>query len=149
MLASAPPQAENVTLVAIEKDVHDAKCRIQTMKQEVEILKRNVPMGVDLEQMKPKKTEIPNPRIVARWTNDELLLAAQGIRRYGKDFTRIAEIVSTKTEKHVKSFYVNYKARFGLDAQVAEHELEELNTDLETPTSAVTTPIKSSSSKSK
>ena len=53
-----------------------------------------------------------------------------GIRRYGKDFAKISEIVPTKTEKHVKSFYVNYKARFGLDAQVAEHELEKLNDDL-------------------
>jgi hypothetical protein len=76
-------------------------------------------------------------------------LTYKGVRRYGKDFLKIAEIVPTKTEKHVKSFYVNYKARFGLDAQVAEHELEKLNDDLDgvdgNAKSEPTTPLKSTS----
>jgi hypothetical protein len=50
------------------------------MKQEVEILKRSLPTTSELDLLKPKKAELysTNPRVVARWTNEELLLAAQG-----------------------------------------------------------------------
>ena len=52
------------------------------MKQEVEILKRNIPSELELDKLKPKKSEThsTNPRVVARWTNEELLLAAQGYK---------------------------------------------------------------------
>jgi len=47
------------------------------MKQVAEVLSRNVPSEAELEERKPKKPET-QPRVVARWTNEELLLAAQG-----------------------------------------------------------------------
>ena len=38
-----------------------------------------------------------------------------GIRTFGKNFTAIAEVIGTKTESHVRSFYVNYRRRYNLD----------------------------------
>ena len=78
---------------------------------------------------------LPDPasRINARWTNEELLLAVQvsqffliiynflklellqGIRKFGKNFSAIASILGTKTESHVRSFFVNYRRRYDLD----------------------------------
>ena len=65
-----------------------------------------------------------NNRINARWTNEELLLAVQGVRKYGKDFKAIAEVIGNKTESHVRSFFVNYRRRYNLDEVLAEFEKE-------------------------
>jgi len=124
VLASATPQAENVTLFGLEREVLDMKCRVQTMKQNVEMIKRKLPeSGID--KYRPKEsTSTTSPRVNARWTQEELMLAAQGIRRYGKDFAKIAELLQTKSETHLKSFYANYRKRFGLDGLVEEHQTE-------------------------
>lgn len=63
-------------------------------------------------------------RINARWNNEELLLAVQGVRKYGKDFKAIAETIGNKTESHVRSFFVNYRRRYNLDEVLAEFEKE-------------------------
>ena len=47
-----------------------------------------------------------------------------GIRNFGKDFKTIAEILGTKTEVHVRSFFANMKRRFNLDAVLQEYEEE-------------------------
>jgi len=60
-------------------------------------------------------------RINARWTNEELLLAVQGIRKFGKNFAAIASILGTKTESHVRTFFVNYKRRYNLDDVLREY----------------------------
>ena len=38
-----------------------------------------------------------------------------GIRTFGKNFTAIADVIGTKTESHVRSFFVNYRRRYNLD----------------------------------
>jgi hypothetical protein len=63
-------------------------------------------------------------RINARWTNEELLLAVQGVRKYGKNFKAIAEVIGNKTEAHVRSFFVNYRRRYNLDEVLAAYEAE-------------------------
>lgn len=50
-----------------------------------------------------------NGKTNSRWTNDEMLLAVQGIRKYGVDFKAIAEVIGNKTESHVKSFYATQR----------------------------------------
>ena len=77
-------------------------------------------------------------RINARWTNEELLLAVQGkikhcwfiqptfstvsgIRKFGKNFAAIASILGTKTESHVRTYFVNYKRRYNLDDVLREY----------------------------
>ena len=63
-------------------------------------------------------------RINSRWTNDELLLAVQGVRKYGKDFKAISEVIGNKTETHVRAFYANHQRRFNLNAVLKEYENE-------------------------
>jgi REST corepressor 1 len=47
-----------------------------------------------------------------------------GIRKYGKDFRAIAEVIGTKTEAHLRSYFVNYRRRFNLDTVLKEYEAE-------------------------
>lgn len=61
-------------------------------------------------------------RINARWTNEELLLAVQGVRKYGKDFKSIAEVLGNKTEHHIRTFFMNYRKRYELDNVLKEWE---------------------------
>lgn len=63
----------------------------------------------------------PN-RVVSRWNNDELSLAVKGVRKYGKDFQAIAELLGTKSEAQVRTFFVNYRRKFNLDAILKEFE---------------------------
>lgn len=42
----------------------------------------------------------------------------------GRDFQAIAETLGTKTEAHVRSFFISYRRRYNLDAVVREHEAE-------------------------
>jgi hypothetical protein len=46
------------------------------------------------------------------------------VRKYGKDFRAIAEVIGTKTEAHLRSFFVNYRRRYNLDAVLKEFEAE-------------------------
>jgi len=48
----------------------------------------------------------------------------QGIRKFGKNFSAIASILGTKTESHVRSFFVNYRRRYDLDSAYKEYEAE-------------------------
>jgi hypothetical protein len=47
-----------------------------------------------------------------------------GVRKYGKDFKAIAEVIGTKTEAHVRTFFVNYRRRYNLDAVLRDFEAE-------------------------
>ena len=47
-----------------------------------------------------------------------------GIRKFGKNFKVIAEIIATKTESHVRSFFVNYRRKYNLDAALKDYEIE-------------------------
>ncbi|KAH8274892.1 hypothetical protein KR044_009356, partial [Drosophila immigrans] len=62
------------------------------------------------------------PRIAARWTQDEISMAMLALRDYGKNFPMIAKVVGTKTEAHVRSFYVSSRRRYNLDQIVKEYE---------------------------
>jgi len=48
----------------------------------------------------------------------------EGVRKYGKNFKAIADVISNKTESHVRSFFVNYRRRYNLDEVFAEYERE-------------------------
>merc|ERR1712110_948963 len=72
-------------------------------------------------------------RINAKWSNEELLLGVQGVRKFGKNFATIAEVIGTKTESHVRSFYVNYRRRYNLDNALKEYEAEHGPSGIETP----------------
>ncbi|POI35027.1 hypothetical protein CIB84_001221, partial [Bambusicola thoracicus] len=67
----------------------------------------------------------------ARWTTDEQLLAVQAIRKYGRDFQAISDVIGNKSVVQVKNFFVNYRRRFNIDEVLqeweAEHGKEETN----------------------
>lgn len=50
------------------------------------------------------------------------MLAVQGVRKYGKDFKSIAEVIGNKTEHHVRTFFVNYRKRYNLDNILKDFE---------------------------
>lgn len=92
--------------------------QVQQNKQVISALKRKTTEGIDDVRPNADSTS----RINARWTNEELLLAVQGVRKYGKDFKTIAETLGTKTESHLRSFFVNYRRRYNLDNVLKDFE---------------------------
>ncbi|XP_047099716.1 REST corepressor 3 [Schistocerca piceifrons] len=106
-------------LKAMDREIVSLKRQVQNNKQTLSALRRKTSEGID--EYRPLDS---NTRINARWTNDELLLAVQGVRKYGKDFRAIAEVLGTKTEAHVRSYFVNYRRRYNLDAVLKEFEAE-------------------------
>lgn len=47
------------------------------------------------------------------------------MREYGKDFKAIADIMGTKTQNHLKSFYVHYRKRYQLDTILKEYDAKQ------------------------
>lgn len=52
------------------------------------------------------------------------LCSPSGVRKYGKDFQAIADVIGNKTVGQVKNFFVNYRRRFNLDEVLQEWEAE-------------------------
>ncbi|XP_028034672.1 REST corepressor isoform X1 [Bombyx mandarina] len=98
--------------------------KVQQNKQQLSAMKRKVG-DTGVEDYRPGE---PPAKINSRWTNDELLMAVTAVRKYGRDFQAIAETLGTKTEAHVRSFFISYRRRYNLDAVVREHEAERGNT---------------------
>uniref|UniRef100_A0A1B6CA46 REST corepressor n=1 Tax=Clastoptera arizonana TaxID=38151 RepID=A0A1B6CA46_9HEMI len=115
-MASGPGEQ---MLKAMDREIVSLKRQVQNNKQTLSALKIKTNEGID--QLRPSDA---HSRINARWTNDELLLAVQGMRKFGKDFRAIAEVIGTKTEAHMRSFFVNYRRRYNLDTVLIEHEAE-------------------------
>lgn len=55
----------------------------------------------------------------------DFLSAPAGVRKYGKDFQAIADVIGNKTLGQVKNFFVNYRRRFNLDEVLQEWEAEQ------------------------
>lgn len=117
--AEQPQQGGDAILKSMDRDIVALKRQVQSNKQILSALIATTADG--LGEYRPSDN---NTRINARWTNEEMLLAVQGIRMHGKDFATIAEIIGTKTEAHVRSFYANQRKRFNLDKVVSEYEAE-------------------------
>ncbi|XP_030763543.1 REST corepressor isoform X3 [Sitophilus oryzae] len=94
--------------------------QIQQNKQNISSLKRK--HSDSIEDLRPSNDSSQRPN--SRWTNDELMLAIQGFRKYGKDFKAIAEMLGNKTEHYVRTFFVNYRKRYNLDQIIKEWERE-------------------------
>ncbi|XP_055388699.1 REST corepressor isoform X2 [Condylostylus longicornis] len=93
--------------------------KVQQNKQAISSLKRKI--SESCEDLRP--IEQPN-RINSRWSNEELSMAVHGVKKFGKDFQAIAEMLGTKTEAHVRTFFVNYRRRYNLDNVLKEFEAE-------------------------
>jgi len=119
-LATGPAGQGEAILRSLDREIVSFKRTVQNNKQSLSSLRRTA-KGLDFE---PYRVPEPSNRINARWTNEELLLAVQGVRKFGKNFSTIASILGTKTESHVRSFFVNYKRRYNLDVAYKEYEAE-------------------------
>lgn len=108
--------------------------QIQNNKQIVSSLKRK--NSENLDDLYPPENG-PN-RVVSRWNNDELSLAVKGVRKYGKDFQAIAELLGTKSEAQVRTFFVNYRRKFNLDAILKEFESKQQKEEKESQTKTST-----------
>ncbi|KAM9841934.1 REST corepressor 1 [Aulostomus maculatus] len=95
------------------------KRQIQTIKQSNSTLKEKLSSGVD----DFRQPEV-NHKFNTRWTTDEQLLAVQAIRKYGRDFQAISDVIGNKSVIQVKNFLVNYRRRFNLDEVLQEWEAE-------------------------
>lgn len=125
-LATGPPGQGEGLLRALDREIVSYKRLVQNNKQMLSSLRRK---ARERDSVEPYRVPEPANRINARWTNEELLLAVQGIRKFGKNFSAIASILGTKTESHVRSFFVNYKRRYNLDTAYKEYEAEYGPTD--------------------
>ncbi|VVC39452.1 Hypothetical protein CINCED_3A024564 [Cinara cedri] len=113
-------QGENI-LVAMDDEVVSLKCKIQSNKQDIGQLQQQI--NQDVDEYRDNESLIPN-RISSRWNNEEVMLAIQGMRKYGKNFKIISEILGTKTQTHLQAFYVHYRKRYSLDGILKEYERE-------------------------
>jgi len=123
-LATGPQGQGEAILRALDREIVSQMRHVQFNKQQLSHLRERAMTHRDTLAPYKVPENTTNSRINARWTNDELLLAVQGIRKFGKNFKVIADILGTKTEAHVRSFFVNYKRRYKLDDALKEHEVE-------------------------
>ncbi|KAK5865510.1 hypothetical protein PBY51_019776 [Eleginops maclovinus] len=117
---SCSASAANTLLRQLDMELVSLKRQVQNAKQMNSGLKHMLETGIE-----DCKLAEGNQKINARWTTDEQLLAVQGVRKYGKDFQAIADVIGNKTVGQVKNFFVNYRRRFNLDEVLQEWEAEQ------------------------
>ncbi|XP_036401986.1 REST corepressor 3-like isoform X1 [Megalops cyprinoides] len=117
---SCSASASNTVLRHLDMELVSLKRQVQNAKQANSGLKRGIEAGID-------DLRLPecNQKINARWTTDEQLLAVQGVRKYGKDFQAIADVIGSKTAGQVKNFFVSYRHRFNLEEVLQEWAAEQ------------------------
>ncbi|XP_014303211.1 REST corepressor 2 isoform X3 [Myotis lucifugus] len=94
---SGSPDLANLTLRGLDSQLISLKRQVQSMKQTNSSLRQALEGGID-----PLRPPEANTKFNSRWTTDEQLLAVQAIRRYGKDFGAIAEVIGNKTLTQVQ-----------------------------------------------
>ncbi|KMZ10630.1 REST corepressor isoform X1 [Drosophila simulans] len=125
LTALASCRNPSLYLAERERKLTALMAEIQKNRQVMEQLDKECEtINVDDVLSKPAaaNTESAQPRISARWLPDEIQVALLAIREYGKNFPMIAKLVATKTEAHVRTFYLNNRRRYNLDQIVKEYE---------------------------
>ncbi|XP_022652935.1 REST corepressor 2-like isoform X3 [Varroa destructor] len=120
-IAAGPPGQGDAILKGLDSELCSLKRQVQLNKADISKLREETSKGID--ELRPPETG--SGKTSARWTNEELLLAVQGVRKYGTDFKAIAEVVGNKTEAHVKHFYATHRERYQLDDVLSEWEEEQ------------------------
>jgi len=114
-----PGGQSDAVLKGMNSEIVALKRLVQKNKQVLSVMKKRVGDGLTTW-----KAPDNMGRINARWTNEELLIAVQGVRKYGKDFKAIADVIGTKNEAHVRIFFASYRKRYNLEAILKEFEQE-------------------------
>ncbi|XP_016315807.1 REST corepressor 2 [Sinocyclocheilus anshuiensis] len=109
-----------VSLRQLDTQLVSLKRQVQSIKQTNSVLKHN--LGDGIEGLRPSE---PTQKNNSRWTTEEQLLAVQAVRRYGKDFAAVADVIGNKTVAQVSSFFVSYRRRFNLEEVLREWQAEQ------------------------
>ncbi|XP_077426870.1 REST corepressor 3 [Vanacampus margaritifer] len=117
---SCSAAAANALLRQLDVELVSLKRQVQNAKQMNSGLKHVLECGINDFRL-PESAQ----KVNARWTTDEQLLAVQGVRKYGKDFQAIADVIGNKTLGQVKNFFINYRRRFNLEEVLQEWEAEQ------------------------
>ncbi|KAF2358577.1 ELM2 domain [Trinorchestia longiramus] len=125
---SASHGAQHPIIKHVENEVVALKRQVQANKAELSYLRTRVAASGGIADYRPS---YPALRLNAKWSNDELLLAVQGVRQYGRDFKALAEIIGNKSENHVRSFFATYRKRYNLDQALREYEAQNNGTQQE------------------
>ncbi|XP_061405960.1 REST corepressor 3-like isoform X1 [Lethenteron reissneri] len=120
VVVSACPTAASTVLRQLDMEIVSLKRQVQSAKQQSGSLKQMLDGGISA--FRPTES---NPRVSVRWSTEEQLLAVQGIRRYGRDFQAIADVLGTKTVAQIRNFFVSYRRRFNLEEVLQEWEAEQ------------------------
>lgn len=116
---SSSGNAATSVLRQLDMELITIKRQIQNIKQNNSALREALDTGV--EELRPPEV---NQKFNTRWTTEEQLLAVQAIRKYGRDFQAISDVIGNKSVVQVKNFFVNYRRRFNLDEVLQEWEAE-------------------------
>ncbi|XP_041131884.1 REST corepressor 1 isoform X4 [Polyodon spathula] len=123
-MSASSTSAVNV-LRQLDMELVSIKRQIQSIKQTNSVLKEKLEDGLDKCRL-PEFSSLfqVTQKFNARWTTEEQLLAVQAIRKYGRDFQAISDVIGNKSVVQVKNFFVNYRRRFNLDEVLQEWEAE-------------------------
>ncbi|XP_069501218.1 REST corepressor 2 isoform X1 [Ambystoma mexicanum] len=117
---STSPDLSSLSLRHLDSQLVSLKRQVQSMKQINSSLKQSLEEGID--DFRPPEA---NTKLNTRWSTEEQLLAVQAVRKYGKDFTAVSEVLGNKTPAQVKTFFVSYRRRFNLEEVLQEWEAEQ------------------------
>merc|ERR1712115_385774 len=131
-LATGPQGQGDQLLKSMDREIVSYKRTVQNNKQLLSSLTRTTMHKTIAPYRVPDSNSNTN-KINPKWSQEEQLLGVQGVRKFGKNFGIIAEIIGTKTESHVRSFFVNYRRRYNLDNALKEYEAEHGPSGIETP----------------
>ncbi|XP_053544830.1 REST corepressor 2 [Bombina bombina] len=126
------PEMPGLSLCQLDTQLVSLKRQVQNIKQLNSSLKQSLEAGI--AEMRPPELNI---KLNSRWTTDEQLLAVQAVRRYGKDFQAISEVLGNKTPSQVKTFFISYRRRFNLEEVLQEWEAEQEHSQPTVPTDTV------------
>lgn len=113
----------NITFDMLDKRLFNLKKEVQTNKQDIESMigelaneeEKTSIIEIDPDLIKIEANSVPTPC----WTAHEIALAIQGFNKYGSDFNAIAQVIGSKTENSIKSFYQYHKENYNLESLIA------------------------------
>lgn len=122
-LIEGSAETGEVMLKQIDIQIESLKREIQTRKQTISQIDEKIqPIADQIANLNMDEFSniLPEYKPTNDWTPEEMQLAIQGIRRYGMDFSAIADLVRTKTPENIRVFYATQQDRLGLKRLVNE-----------------------------
>lgn len=124
-LVEGPLGTGDLMLKQLDAQVQDVKRDIQTKKQTLSLIEEKIqPIADQIADLNIDEFSgiLPDYKPTKSWSQDETQMVIQGLRRYGTDFSAIADVVRTKSPETIKCMYVSQKERLGLNLLVKEFE---------------------------